>query len=174
MKLTDDKPIENIGMASEVDYKSIDHIAIAVIDIEQAIHFYSSILGFKVIRRLKIEGKSTGMLSAELEHNGIKFVLVEGTEPESQVSRLITKFGPGIAHIAFEVDCVESSVEKLSNKGLSFDTNVIKGNGLIQAFSSRDPNSGMSFELIQRTGEEGFLPENIQQLFDQLEASDAY
>jgi methylmalonyl-CoA/ethylmalonyl-CoA epimerase len=172
--MTDDKTIINVGIASEISYKSIDHIAIAVIDIEQAISFYSSILGFKLIRRLKVEGKSTGMLSAELELNGIKFVLVEGTEPESQVSRLITNFGPGIAHIAFEVDCVETTVETLKQKGLSFDTNVIKGNGLIQAFSSRDPNSGMSFELIERTGEAGFLPENIQQLFDQLEASDAY
>lgn len=174
MELNDGAPIHTGLIDSGVDYKSIDHIAIAVIDIEQAISFYSGILGFKLIRRLKIEGKATGMLSAELEHNGIKFVLVEGTEPESQVSRLIRNYGPGIAHIALEVECVESTVAQLIDKGLSFDTDVIKGSGLNQAFSSRDPNSGMSFELIQRTGEEGFLPENIQQLFDQLEASDAF
>ena len=163
MKQNDEMPINDGLIYSGIDYKSIDHIAIAVIDIEKAISFYSSILGFKVLRRLKIEGKTTGMLSAELEHNAIKFVLVEGTEPESQVSRLIKNYGPGIAHIALEVECVESTVAQLIDRGLSFDTNVIKGSGLIQAFSSRDPNSGMSFELIQRTGEEGFLPENIQQ-----------
>lgn len=166
--------LDRIDLIPELDFKSIDHIAIAVHDIEQAVQFYTQILNFKVKRRLKIEGKATGMLSAELEHNDIKFVLVEGTEPESQVSRLIQNYGPGIAHIALEVECVETALSTLKAKGLAFDTNVIKGSGLIQAFSSRDPNSGMSFELIQRTGEEGFLPENIQQLFDQLEQSDAF
>ncbi len=164
----------SLSTISNISYKKIDHIAIAVKDIDQAVIFYSQILGFSVIRRLKIEGKSTGMFSAELEHNGIKFVLVQGTEPQSQVSRLIENYGPGIAHIAFEVECVEAARKELTEKGLTFDTKVIKGPGLVQAFSSRDPNTGMSFEFIQRTGEQGFLPENIQKLFDQLEESNAY
>ena len=165
---------EELSTLTNISYKAIDHIAIAVKDIEQAVLFYSQVLGFCVIRRLKIEGKSTGMLSAELEHNGIRFVLVQGTEPQSQVSRLIENYGPGIAHIALEVECVKATLKELTDKGLAFDTKVIKGPGLVQAFSSRDPNTGMSFEFIQRTGEQGFLPENIQKLFDQLEESNTY
>jgi 4-hydroxyphenylpyruvate dioxygenase-like putative hemolysin len=114
------------------------------------------------------------MLSAELEHNGIKFVLVQGTEPESQVSRLIENFGPGVAHIAMEVEDVAAAVEDLKARGLHFDTSVIQGDGLVQAFSSRCANSGICFELIQRGSEHGFLQGNVQQLFDQLERSGAY
>jgi 4-hydroxyphenylpyruvate dioxygenase-like putative hemolysin len=155
-------------------YRKIDHIAIAVRDLEEGVRFFTEVLGFCLIRRLKVNGAKTGMISAELEHNGIKFVLCQGTEPESQVSRLIDNYGPGVGHIALEVENVESTVDALRDNGVRFDTTVIQGPGLKQAFSTRDKNSGLSFEFIQRTGEEGFLEENVRQLFEQLEKGDSY
>lgn len=155
-------------------YQRIDHVAIAVRDLETAVEFYCNVLGFHLVRRLSIQGRRTGMISAELEHNGIRFVIVQGTEPESQVSRLIDNFGPGVAHIAMEVEDVAIAVEELKARGLSFDTSVIEGQGLVQAFSSRCTNSGICLELIHRSSEQGFLQSNVQQLFDQLESSDAY
>jgi methylmalonyl-CoA/ethylmalonyl-CoA epimerase len=161
-------------LATAPSYRRIDHIAIAVKELDPAIEFYCEVLGFQLVRRLSIQGKQSGMVSAELEHNGIKFVLVQGTEPESQVSRLIENFGPGVAHIAMEVEDVAASVRELKARGLRFDTSVIEGPGLVQAFSSRCSNSGISFELIHRTSEHGFLSTNVQQLFEQLERSGAY
>ncbi len=115
------------------------------------------------------------MRSAELESGGgLKFVLCQGTEPESQVSRLVSEFGPGVAHIALEVDDVARTVDELRRRGLGFDTSVIEGPGLTQSFSSRDRNTGLSFEFIKRNGEHGFVDDNIQSLFDQLERSDSY
>ena len=156
------------------EYHRIDHIAIAVPDLEIAIPFFSDILGFNLIRRLETKGKRTGMISAEMECNGIRFVLCQGTEPESQVSRLIEKHGPGVAHIALAVDDVHAMVKDLSSRGMKFDTSVIEGPGLQQAFSTRDGNSGLAFEFIARGGEEGFLQSNVQALFDQLENSGSY
>jgi 4-hydroxyphenylpyruvate dioxygenase-like putative hemolysin len=155
-------------------YKKIDHIAIAVRDLESAVEFFTNTLGFNLVRRLKIVGTRTGMISAELEHDQIKFVLCQGTEPESQVSQLIANYGPGVAHIALEVDDVESTVTNLRDQGVAFDTTVIDGPGLQQAFSSRCRNSGLSFEFIKRTSEAGFLESNVQQLFEQLENAGAY
>src|SRR5688572_16612186 len=108
-------------------FQKIDHIAIAVRELESAISFYTQVLGFQLMRRLEIKGRRTGMISAELEHNGLKFVLVQGTEPDSRVSRLISHYGPGVAHIAFGVDDVEGTVTELTGRGLEFDTTVIKG-----------------------------------------------
>jgi methylmalonyl-CoA/ethylmalonyl-CoA epimerase len=155
-------------------YKKIDHIAIAVIDLDAGIDFFCNTLGFKLIQRRVISGKRTGMVSAEIEHNDIKFVLCQGTEPESQVSRLVEHFGPGVAHIALAVEQVEQVADGLRDQGLQFDTTVIKGAGLTQIFSKRDPNSGLSFEFIERGGEEGFLEENVNALFEQLEMAGAY
>ncbi len=155
-------------------YKKIDHIAIAVKDLEMAVNFYCDVLGFNLIQRRLVTGQRTGMHAAELEHNNIKFVLCQGLDPESQVSRLIENFGVGVAHIALEVEDVDSVATCLSKQGLNFDTTVIKGAGLKQIFSSRDANSGLSFEFIERGGEAGFLEENVNELFAQLEKSGAY
>lgn len=155
-------------------YQGIDHIAIAVQDLEAGIDFFSNVMGFKLVRRLSVQGKRTGMISAEMEYNALKFVLCQGTEPDSQVSRLIENFGPGVAHIALSVPDAELAAAELGRKGMAFDTTVIRGAGLRQVFSSRDPNSGMSFELIERTGEEGFLEQNVSELFAQLESAGAY
>jgi 4-hydroxyphenylpyruvate dioxygenase-like putative hemolysin len=160
--------------ASTANFRAIDHIAIAVIDLEQGIEFFTGVLGFDLVRRLEVKGKRTGMLSAELEKGGIKFVLCQGTERESQVSRLIEHYGAGVAHIALAVDSVEHAAEVLGGRGLPFDTSVIRGAGLKQVFSSRDPNTGISFEFIERNGEAGFLEENVHELFAQLEKSGAY
>jgi methylmalonyl-CoA/ethylmalonyl-CoA epimerase len=166
---------DNSVPSGESTFRRIDHIAIAVIDLEQAITFYTSVLGFNLVRRLEIKGRRTGMLSAELELNKIKFVLCQGTEPESQVSLLVQHHGPCVAHIAMEVDDVHATVEELKNKGLPFDTSVIGiGTALQQAFSSRDKNSGISFEFIRRDEEKGFIQSNVQELFDQLERSGSY
>lgn len=163
-------------MQTQVDgmYNCIDHIAIAVIDLETAIGYFCDTLGFKLIQRRSTAGQKTGMISAEIEHNNIKFVLCQGTEPQSQVSRLIEHFGPGVAHIAFNVNNVGAVADTLKNDGLEFDTTVIRGAGLSQIFSRRDPNSGLSFEFIERGGEQNFLDENVNELFTQLERTNAF
>lgn len=159
---------------SESPYRRIDHIALAVADLEQAIALFEGVMGFTLIQRRRIQGSRTGMVSAEMEANGIRFVLCQGTEPESQVSRLVENFGVGLAHVALEVDDVAGTVDTLRERGLSFDTGIIQGAGLTQAFSSRCDNTGMSFEIISRQGVDGFLEDNIQALFDQLERTGKY
>ncbi|MBO9830634.1 VOC family protein [Xanthomonas sp. A2111] len=161
-------------LAKAIPFRRIDHIALAVVDLEEAIVLFRDVLGFELTHRRHIAGKLSGMVSAEMEGNGMRFVLCQGTEPESQVAQLIRNFGPGVAHIALEVEEVDSTVNQLRSRGLSFDTPVIRGPGLTQAFSSRCKNSGMSFEIIHREGEDGFLDSNVQSLFDQLEQSGKY
>lgn len=169
--------IEDTEIDSNEDrpaFAKIDHIAIAVHDVEEAVVFFRDVLGFTLERRLAVKGKRTGMNSAEMKHGGIKFVLCQGTEPESQVSRLVTNYGPGVAHIALSVEEIHDAAEKLRGFGATFETSIIEGPGLRQVFTRRDSNSGLSFEFIERTSEDGFLEENVQNLFEQLEKSGAY
>jgi methylmalonyl-CoA/ethylmalonyl-CoA epimerase len=77
-------------------------------------------------------------------------------------------------HVAFRVHNLEAVVEDLLSRGLEFDTGVITTPGLKQAFSRREPISGMMFELIERTGEEGFSDQNVQKLFESLEDNDSF
>lgn len=163
-----------LASLSGTPFKRIDHIALAVRDLDEAVHLFQNVLGFELKGRRQIRGARTGMNSAEMEANGMRFVLCQGTEPQSQVSQLVENFGVGVAHIALEVDDVDEAVDMLRDKGMGFDTNVIRGVGLTQSFTTRCLNTGMSFELIRREGEEGFLDSNVQALFDQLEQGNKY
>lgn len=155
-------------------YHQIDHIAFAVRDLEEAIQFFTQTLGFELGPRRLTEGERTGMVSAEVRLQGVKFVLCQGTTPGSSISRLVDKHGPTVQHVALSVDDVEATREDLLRRGVEFTTNVIRGPGLTQTFTSRDANTGLMLEFIHRTGEEGFLDANVNALFKQLEQTDTY
>jgi methylmalonyl-CoA epimerase len=153
----------------------IDHVAIAVKDLDEALFLYQDVFGFELLNRREVNGAFSGMKSAELDAGGFSIVLVQGTDPQSQVCRYIDEYGPGVQHIAVEVADVADLASALNKQGLRFATDLIKGNGLVQIFTQREGNSGMMFEFIQRKNNtEGFEAGNIQKLFDQLETSDAY
>lgn len=153
----------------------VDHIAIAVKNIDEALFLYQDIFGFSLLKRREIVGVFSGMVSAELDAGGFSVVLVQGTSPESQVSRYIEEYGPGVQHVAIEVNNVESLSKILKESGVEFATNIIRGEGLVQIFTQRDENSGMMLEFIQRIkNTKGFETGNIQQLFKQLEENNAF
>lgn len=152
----------------------VDHIAIAVRDLEPAIKLYQQVFGFELTTRREIRGKFSGMLSAELDAGGFMIVLVQGTSSDSQVSRYIERYGPGVQHVAIAVDDLAAVEATLKDTGAQFATDIIRGDGLLQLFTKREDNTGMMFEFIQRNDAVGFQPQNIQKLFDQLESKAAY
>ncbi|WP_045857566.1 VOC family protein [Teredinibacter purpureus] len=153
----------------------IDHIAIAVNNIDEALFLYEDVFGFELLARRDIQGQFTGMRSAELDAGGFKIVLVQGTDPESQVSRYVEKYGTGVQHVAVEVSDVDFVEKTLASSGIKFATNVIRGKELTQIFTQRDTNSGMMFEFISRSASGAkFEENNILSLFKQLEAAEAY
>jgi len=103
----------------------------------------------------------------------ITVVLLQGTTPESQVSKYVEHYGPGVQHIAVAVEDLPKLAEELKAAGVEFDTNVISSPGLRQIFTARDPGSGMMYELIERMGGD-FSDASVQSLFEQLEKKDSF
>lgn len=153
--------------------RNVDHIAIAVHDLEESIELYSKVLGFQLHERRRTEGRVTAMVSAVMKAGEVTVVLLQGTSPESQVSKFIEHYGPGVQHIAISVEDLPKMVEDLKGAGLEFDTNVISSPGLRQIFTHRDKGSGMMFEFIERLGGD-FSDESVKNLFEQLEAKDSF
>lgn len=153
--------------------RSIDHVAIAVHDLEESIAFYTNVLGLELKERRRTEGKHTAMVSAVLKAGSITIVLLQGTSPESQVSKFVEHYGAGVQHVAIGVEDLPQMAEDLKASGLEFDTNVIQSPGLRQIFSARDTGSGMMFEFIERMGGD-FSDQSVQQLFEQLEKKDHF
>ena len=114
-------------------------------------------------------------MPAVLRAGAIIVVLIQGTTPESQVNRFIANYGAGVQHVAIEVRNVEQIRDDLAASGVKLATELIEGKGIRQLFTSRDRASGMMFEFIERQTNDGdFTDESVQQLFEQLERSDAY
>jgi len=151
----------------------MDHVAIAVSDLTEAVRWYTQSLGFRLLEKRETRGEHTGMISAVMVAGSVVLVLVQGTEPESQVSRFIEKFGPGVQHIAFEVIDLGQAVARLVEAGGALDTGIIQDRGIRQAFLRRDAGSGVRVELIERKGGD-FTDQSVHRLFRAFEAGELY
>ncbi len=152
----------------------IDHIAIAVRDLDQAIKFYEESLGFSMVERWSIEGAFSGMNAAVLEAGNVTFVLVEGTSENSNVSLYIDSYGPGVQHVAVEVDDIDGVRGELSARNFGFIGGIYEVGGLKQMFSRRDENSGMQIEIVSRGSSARFEKDNVRSLFEIMEREGVY
>ncbi|MFO7566876.1 MAG: VOC family protein [Enhygromyxa sp.] len=146
----------------------IDHIAIAVPDIDASVALYTDLLGYELIDERETRGSSTGMRSAVLKLGEVTVVLVQGSEPESQVTRFVTQFGPGVQHVAIAVRELAPVVDLLREQGVEFETPVIESPYTRQIFTVRDPQIGVRIELIERR-DQGFSDRSVEQLFRYME-----
>lgn len=155
--------------------RGLHHVAVAVRDLEKAIAWYRDVLGFELVERRMTEGERTAMISAVLAAGPITVVLIQGTAPESQVSRYVDAYGPGVQHIAIEVTDLAAARRALEDRGTPFVTSIIEGDGIRQAFTRREPNSGMMYELIEQYHNDGcFTDRTVHQLFHELEEKDVF
>jgi methylmalonyl-CoA epimerase len=152
---------------------AIDHVAVAVENIDEAVQWYSKTLGFSLIERSVTTGDHSGMLYAVLKAGQATIVLVQGTSPQSQVSRFLAEFGSGIHHIAFTVPDLDEAMARITEAGGTTDTPIVCDTGIRQTFLPRDSSTGVRIELIERQG--GTLSEqNAERLFRALEEKDLY
>ena len=151
----------------------IDHVAIAVEDIDASIARYSTALGFALLERSEVSGDHSGMLYAVMKAGSATVVLVQGTSPASQVSKFLAAFGAGMHHIALAVTDLDKAIARTTVAGGIADTPVISDDGIRQAFLQRDPTTGVRIELIERHGVP-FSEKNVEQLFRALEEKDLY
>jgi methylmalonyl-CoA/ethylmalonyl-CoA epimerase len=159
---------DQVGTAG-YDVVGVDHLAIAVVDLEEAITWYTQGLGFRCLERRHTKGERTAMVSAVLAQGDVVIVLIQGTDSESQVSRFIEQFGPGVQHIALRVNDLSNVVSRVRSAGGGEDTTVIEGDGIRQVFLRRDAGSGVRVELIERNGGD-FSDKSVEELFRTFEA----
>lgn len=153
----------------------IDHIAVAVNSLDDAIDLYTTLFGFDVIEKRETKGEFSGMISATIALGGVTFVLVQGTSKKSNVSQYIKHYGTGIQHVALQVKNISAVYNKLKDSGVEFLSDIITGENLYQTFTIRDKNSGLMIEFIER-GEVSnhFSDDNVQKLFKSMERLGVY
>ncbi len=95
--------------------QKIEHIGIAVKDLEASNDLFAKLLGKP---HYKIEEVASEKVKTSFFQTGEnKVELLEATDPESPIAKFIEKRGEGIHHIAFEVADIHAEMERLQNEG---------------------------------------------------------
>ena len=95
--------------------KKIEHIGIAVKNIENANSIYKSLLGSSPYKTEVVE--SEGVTTSFFKCGDSKIELLEATKEDSPIAKFIEKRGEGIHHIAFSVTDIKAEVERLKGEG---------------------------------------------------------
>src|SRR5258705_6175568 len=129
----------------------VDHIGIATRQLEDGLAVWQDALGLKIDSKEEIaeQGVRVAMLAIGETH----IELLEALTPDSPVGRFLSKRGPGIHHIAVEVDDIVISLADLKSKGARLiDENPRVGaGGCLVAFVHPSSTDGVLLELVQHT-----------------------
>ncbi len=130
--------------------KHIDHIGIAVKDLEQAGKFYTEGLGLKIQETETVTEQKVNVAFLPITDSEIE--LLESTTPDGPVAAFIDKKGEGIQHIAFRVANIEDAIAELKEKGIRMiDQMPRKGAGGAKiAFIHPKETNGVLVELCER------------------------
>ncbi len=95
--------------------KKIEHIGIAVNNLEEATLLYEKLLGQSAYKQEEVIRE--GVKTAFFKSASTKIELLQATNTESPIAKFITKKGEGIHHIAFEVDDIKLEMNRLKQEG---------------------------------------------------------
>ncbi|MEN8928287.1 MAG: methylmalonyl-CoA epimerase [Flavobacteriales bacterium] len=126
----------------------IEHIGIAVKDIEKSNELFSSLFNKKPYKQEAVE--SENVITSFFQTGESKIELLQATHEDSAIAKFIEKKGEGIHHIAFDVDNLESEIKRLEKDGFKVIVGPKKGadNKLI-AFLHPKSTNGVLVELCQ-------------------------
>lgn len=96
--------------------KHIEHIGIAVANLDESITYYEKVLGLKCYAIEEV--KDQKVRTAFFRIGDAKIELLESTDPDGPIGKFIEKKGPGIHHLAFAVDNVEESLQHAKEQGV--------------------------------------------------------
>src|SRR5436190_21200532 len=130
--------------------KGIHHLGVAVPDLDAAVAAWTRLLGAEVEHRDTVADQ--GVEAASLRVGEGRLELLSALGPETPVGKFLAKRGPGMHHVAFEVDDVGTELDRLAAVGADLiDETPRRGLfGLEVAFIHPDATGGVLAELVSR------------------------
>lgn len=127
----------------------IEHIGIAVCDLQKAMHTYEKLFGSCSYKQEEVE--SEGVKTAFFRMGQNKIELLEATNQESAIAKFISSKGEGIHHIAFEVDDIILEIDRLKKEGFAILNEIPKrgADNKLVAFVHPKGTNSVLIELCQ-------------------------
>ncbi len=129
--------------------KRINHIAIIVSDLESSLAFWRDTLGLELSHTEEVASQES--IVAFLPAGESEVELVQPTTDTSGAARFLAKRGPGLHHIALEVDNLEEMLARLKAKGVRLinETPIAAAGGNRAAFIHPESANGVLVELYE-------------------------
>jgi methylmalonyl-CoA/ethylmalonyl-CoA epimerase len=131
---------------------ALDHVGIAVEDLDAAVELYASVLGLEPVHRETVaaQGVEEVLLAA-----GASYVQLLGAlGPDTPVGRFLERRGPGVHHVGYRVADVSSELDRLRAQGVPLVDDAPRpgSRGTSIAFVHPAGMGGVLVELVQETG----------------------
>lgn len=128
----------------------LDHVGIAVKNLDESLKFYTEILGFEcqgteIVEEQKVKVAFLPIGDTEIE-------LLESTSDDGPIAKFIEKNGEGVQHLAFRVDNIEEAIQHMLDKGMQMidQTPRYGAGGAKIAFVHPKSSNRVLVELSQR------------------------
>lgn len=132
---------------------AIDHVGVAVADLDAAIEFHTAVLGLELLHREENleQGVAEAMLAPPGGGAGTQVQLLAPLTPESALARFLERSGPGLQQLAYRVENIDRAASVLRGKGLRLLYDAARtgtGGSRINFVHPKD-TGGVLIELVQ-------------------------
>ncbi len=128
---------------------TIDHIGIAVDDIDDSLPLYRDVLGMPLVHRETVSEQGVDAVLLDVGDGHIELLAPLG--PDTAVGKFLTKRGPGLHHVAYRVADVDATLDALRSSGVRLideqPRNGIRGSRV--AFLHPASTGGVLTEIVQ-------------------------
>lgn len=100
----------------------LEHIGIAVKDLEESENLFATLFNSPVYKREYVDTEKVETAFIQIENTKIELL----SATEGPIAKFIDRKGPGIHHLAFQVDHLESEIKRLQDAGFEFVSDTIK------------------------------------------------
>ncbi len=131
----------------------IEHIGIAVRNLQESIDYYENVLGLKCYAIEEV--KDQKVKTAFFQLGDTKIELLESTDPEGPIGKFVEKKGPGMHHMAFAVADTDQALKDVEEKGIRLIDKVSRqgAEGLKIGFLHPKSTGGVLTELCSKSME---------------------
>ena len=131
-----------------IKVKKIDHVAIAVADVDEALARYKEVLGLEVREREVVASQKTEAALLPLGESSLELISPKGNEG---LQKFLEKRGPGIHHVAIEVEGIEDALRVLKAAGVPLIDEAPRAGarGHKVAFLHPKATGGVLVELVE-------------------------
>ena len=97
-------------------FKRVDHIGVAVEDLDASLELYERDYGMRLAHREVVAEQGVEAALLDVGENHVELLAAIG--PDTPVGRFLAKKGPGMHHVAYQVDDIHAALESLRRAGL--------------------------------------------------------